>query len=109
MIALEPHQVDAFRALILGFAVAGMVFSAWEYLTDKPPSFRLLEQGGWNAAFSVPVVVMTAPFIILRNTVRGRRFERRSIIFVWLATVISCLWGMAAGKVLLNIIGLFLI
>ncbi|MCA3565685.1 MAG: hypothetical protein IOC90_13390 [Methylocystis sp.] len=108
MVAFEPQQVDAFRALIFGFAVAGLVFSAWEYLTDKPPSFRMLEQGGWNAALSVPLVVITAPFIILRNTVRGRRFERRSIIFVWLATVIACLWGMAAGRVLLNILNGFL-
>jgi hypothetical protein len=108
MVAFEPHQVDAFRALIFGFAVAGLVFSAWQYLTDKPPSFRLLEQGGWSAALSVPVVIVTAPFIILRNTIRGRRFERRSIIFVWLATVFACLWGMAAGKVLLNLLSLFL-
>jgi hypothetical protein len=54
-------------------------------------------------------VVMTAPFIILRNTIRGRRFERRSILFVWLATVIACLWGMAAGRVMLKMVSLLLV
>jgi hypothetical protein len=109
MVAFEPHQLELFRALLLGLAFAGFVASAFQYLTDHPPSFALLEKGGWGAIFSVPLVVMTAPFIILRNTIRGRRFERRSMFFVWLATVIACLWGMAAGKVMLDIIGSFLV
>lgn len=106
MVGLEPGHLDAFKALLFGFAISGFLASAYQYLTDKPPSFGLLQQGGWAAALSVPLVVATAPFIILRNTVRGRRFERRSIFFVWLATVIACLWSLAAGRVLLKIAGL---
>jgi hypothetical protein len=106
MFALEPAQLDAFRALLLGFALAGLLASAFQYLTNNPPSFRLLEQGGLSALLSVPLVVLTAPFIILRNTIRGRRFERRSMFFVWLATVIACIWSMAAGRVTLALLGL---
>jgi hypothetical protein len=106
MFALDPGQIDAFKALLFGFAFAGLLASAFQYLTDHPPSFRLLQQGGWSAVLSVPLVVATAPFIILRNTVRGRRFERRSIVFVWLATVIACVWSMAAGRVILKAMGL---
>jgi hypothetical protein len=106
MVALEPGHLDAFKALIFGFAIAGFLASAFQYLTDRPPSFRLLQQGGWAAMLSVPLIVATAPFIILRNTVRGRRFERRSMVFVWLATVIACVWSMAAGRTLLNLMGL---
>ena len=51
----------------------------------------------------MPLIVFTAPFIILRNTLRGRRFERRPIVFVALATVIACLWGLACGRVLLDL------
>jgi hypothetical protein len=109
MFAFEPHQLDALRALLFGMAFAGLLASAFQYLTDRPPSFTLLQQGGWSAVLSVPLVVITAPFIILRNTIRGRRFERRSIFFVWLATVIACLWGMAAGKVMLNMVSALLI
>ncbi len=104
MVAFEPHQVELLRSLIFGLAFAGFIASAFQYLTNKPPSFTLLQQGGWSAIFSVPLVVVTAPFIILRNTIRGRRFERRSVFFVWLATVIACLWGMAAGKVMLDVL-----
>jgi hypothetical protein len=108
MVAFEPHQLDAVRALMFGMALSGLLFSAFQYLTDSPPSFTMLQRGGWTAALAVPLVVMTAPFIILRNTIRGRRFERRSILFVWLATVIACLWGMAAGRVMLNLFSLML-
>jgi hypothetical protein len=106
---LEPGHIDAFKALLFGFAVAGFLASAYQYLTDRPPSFSLLQKGGWSAAMSLPLVIATAPFIILRNTVRGRRFERRSMIFVWLATVIACVWSMAAGRVILKIAGLVIV
>lgn len=106
MVALEPGHIDAFKALFFGFALAGFLASAFQYMTDRPASFRLLEQGGWSAVLSVPFVVAAAPFIILRNTVRGRRFERRSMIFVWLATVIACVWSMAAGRAMLKLMGL---
>jgi hypothetical protein len=109
MVAFEPHQLELFRALIFGLAFAGFVASGFQYLTNTPPSFALLQKGGWSAVLSVPVVIMAAPFIILRNTLRGRRFERRSMFFVWLATVIACLWGMAAGKVMLDIVGALLV
>ena len=104
MVAFEPGHVDALRALLFGLAFAGLLASAFHYLTDRPASFSMLQQGGWAAILAVPLVMATAPFIILRNTVRGRRFERRSIIFVWLATVIAGLWSMAAGRVMLNLI-----
>jgi hypothetical protein len=106
MVALDPGHLDAFKALLFGFALAGFLAALFQYLTDRPASFRLLEQGGLGALLSVPFVVATAPFIILRNTVRGRRFERRSMIFVWLATVIACIWSMAAGRVALKMMGL---
>jgi hypothetical protein len=107
MVAFEPHQIDALKALALGFAFAGFAFNAFWYVTERPPSFGLLNRGGWGAVLFAPLVATTAPFIILRNTVRGRRFERRSLIFVWLATVIACLWGMAAGAAMMRLASLF--
>ncbi|MGL4634841.1 MAG: DUF6949 family protein [Beijerinckiaceae bacterium] len=109
MVAFEPVHLDALRALLFGFALAGLLASAFQYLTDRPASFTLLQQGGWSAIISVPFVVMAAPFIILRNTIRGRRFERRSMFFVWLATVIACLWSMAAGRFMLDVVAKWLV
>jgi hypothetical protein len=104
MFGLEAAQIEAFKALVFGFAVAGLVSSGFRYFTDRQPSFTQLQRGGVAALASVPLVVLAAPYIILRNTIRGRRFERRSIIFVWLATVIACLWSMAAGRVILDLV-----
>ena len=43
-----------------------------------------------------------APFIILRNTLRGRRLERRPIPFVMIATMIACGWSLLSGHVALD-------
>jgi len=58
----------------------------------------------------VPFVVFTAPFIIMRNTVRGRRIEGRRFEFVMLATIIAGLWSLMSGSLLMRlieIVGLF--
>jgi uncharacterized membrane protein YjjP (DUF1212 family) len=107
--ALEPHKVELLKALVFGLVFSGFVASAFQYLTDRKPSFTLLQTGGWSSILAVPVVVLMAPFIILRNTIQGRRYERRNVFFVWLATVIACLWGMASGRVVLDAISRFLV
>ncbi|MDB5519305.1 MAG: hypothetical protein JWQ17_6063, partial [Tardiphaga sp.] len=38
---------------------------------------------------AVPFLVFAAPFIIMRNTLRGRRIERRRFEFVMMATVLA--------------------
>lgn len=91
-------------ALVVGFLLAGMIASLYQWIADRPPSFGLLQQGGWQAVAAVPLVVAAAPWIILRNTLRGRRFERRPLIFVWLATVIAAAWSLASGRVFLDLV-----
>ena len=45
----------------------------------------------------MPFLVFAAPFIIMRNTVRGRRIENRRFEFVMLATVLAGFWSMMSG------------
>ncbi len=99
---LTPDQIEAFQALFLGIAAAGLLATGFEALTQRRASFELLEVGGPRALASVPLIIFTAPFIILRNTLRGRRFERRPVVFVAVATVIAGLWGLACGRVILD-------
>jgi hypothetical protein len=101
--AVDPSAVESLQALALGFAFAGLLASAFELMTERRASFHLLEAGGVAALASVPVLVFSAPFIILRNTVRGRRFERRPIHFVMLATIIACLWSLLSGRLVLDL------
>ena len=75
---LEPSAVEALKSLVLGFAFAGLLASAFELFTQRRAGFELLQGGGVGAVASVPVVVFSAPFLILRNTVRGKRlFQNR--------------------------------
>ncbi len=55
------------------------------------------------ALASLPILAFGAPFIILRNTVRGRRIERRPVPFVMLATMLACGWSLVSGRLVLDL------
>jgi hypothetical protein len=101
---IEPAAADALLSLALGFAFAGLLASGFEVFTSRKAGFSLLHAGGVAALASVPLVVFCAPFFIIRNTVRGQRIERRPIHYVMLATMIACLWSLACGRVVLDIL-----
>jgi len=99
--SIPPESAQDFLALLIGFAVAGLISTGYQLVTERPASFRLLEQGPHPATFAaIPFLVFAAPFIIMRNTVRGRRIERRRFEFVMMATVIAGLWSLMSGTVL---------
>lgn len=102
---LEPEAIYAFQAIFIGFAFAGLVATAFEMFTARRASFGLLQKGGVLAVASVPVIVFSAPFIILRNTILGRQVEGRPIHFVAMATVIAGFWSMACGQVVMKFAG----
>lgn len=104
---IDPSSVEALEALVLGFAFAGLLASTFELLTARPASFKLLQTGGAAALASVPVLVFSAPFIILRNTVRGRQIEKRPFHFVMLATIVACVWSLLAGRLVLDVVQTF--
>jgi hypothetical protein len=101
---IRPEALDAFQAILVGITAAGVLATGFEAATDEKASFSLLESGDARAIASVPLLVFTAPFIILRNTIRGRRYERRKISAVAAATVLASFWGLACGRVLLDIL-----
>lgn len=101
MLHIEPHQIELIEAIFLGFALAGVTASAFQMIADRPLSFRMLQSGGMILAFFVPLIAVSAPVIILRNSTRGRRFEKRSMHMVAFATIIACFWSMFFGKLLM--------
>jgi hypothetical protein len=97
---VAPQAFDSFFALAIGFAIAGVCATGFRLATERFPSLRLLEAGPAAARFAaVPLLMFAAPYIIMRNTVRGRRIERRRIHFVMIATVIAGLWSLMSGTV----------
>ena len=104
MPAIDPAALESFQALALGLAFAGLLASGFELLTKRKASFRLLQGGTFGSLAAVPVLVFSAPFVILRNTMRGRRLQGRSPGFVMLATIIACLWGLMSGRLMLDLV-----
>jgi uncharacterized protein DUF6949 len=94
-------QAEYFFALMIGFAVAGLLASGYQLVTKRPASFRLLLRGAHPTTFAaVPLLVFAAPFIIMRNTIRGNHIEGRGFSMVMVATIIAGGWSLMSGTVL---------
>jgi hypothetical protein len=95
---MSPDAMNSFFALMIGFAFAGALASGYQAFVDRPAGFGILERNAApRAVMSVPFLVFAAPFIIMRNTIRGRRIENRRIAFVMMATVIAGIWSLMSG------------
>src|SRR6516225_2473873 len=71
---MTPESLQMLFALLIGFAVAGMCSSGYRVFTSRLPSFSQLSTGpGVAALASVPRLVVSAPFLIMRNTILDRR------------------------------------
>ena len=101
-----PNILQAFHALALGFAVAGLLATGYQAVTTSPASLRLIQQGpSFKALVAVMFLTFSAPFIIVRDLIQRRaaadeaqptfsRFE-----FAMLATIAAGLWSLMSGTV----------
>jgi len=87
-------------ALAIGFSVAGLLSSGYQMLMLRPPSFHVLHQAERNQALAaVPFLVFAAPFIIIRNTIRGAHIGGRNFGFAAMAAIVAGLWSLMSGTV----------
>ncbi len=102
---MSPDVLNSLFSLTIGFALAGALTSGYQLLADRPAGFSLLQEGAAPRTFAaVPFLVFAAPFIIMRNTVSGRRVQSRRVEFVMLATVFAGFWSMMCGTVFLRVL-----
>lgn len=101
---MSQTQIDSFLALGLGFAFAGLVMAVYRAWRDQPPSFSMLLAGGPIGLAAIPLLAAAGPAIIMRNTLRGRKYEKRKIHFVAMATVIASFWSIAIGYQLMRLV-----
>lgn len=98
---MSPESVQSFYALALGFAWAGVLATGYQALVRRPASFRLLQRGPRPATFAaIPFLAFAAPFIIMRNTLRARRFDGRRFETVMVATIAAGFWSLMTGSVM---------
>jgi len=95
---MSPDALNSLFALCIGFSLAGALTSGFQAFAQRPAGFGLLQHGVTPQRFAaVPFLVFAAPFIIMRNPLRGARLERRRLEFVMMATVIAGFWSMMSG------------
>ena len=99
------NSMNSLMALALGFAVAGMLSSGYQLLTLQPASFRVLHEGERNKALAaIPFLLFAAPFIIIRNTVRGARVQSAGFGFAMMASLVAGLWSLMSGTVVVMVL-----
>jgi hypothetical protein len=95
---MTPEALNTFFSICIGFALAGALVNGYQAVAERPAGFGLLQEGVAPRTFAaVPFLVFAAPFIIMRNTLRGMRVESRRFEFVMMATVIAGFWSMMSG------------
>lgn len=95
---MSPEALNSLFSLCIGFAFAGALTSGYQAFARRPAGFGLLQEGAVPRTFAaVPFLVFAAPFIIMRNTLRGIQFERRRFEFVFIATVLAGIWSLMSG------------
>src|SRR4026208_1909258 len=115
MCSMSPDALNSLFSLCIGFALAGALTSGYQAtaaraalaaplpgahraMAARPAGFGLLGAGVAPKTFAaVPFLVFAAPFIIMRNTLRGARSVRRGFEFVVMATVLSGFWSLMSG------------
>lgn len=100
---MSPQSFDLLLALALGFAVAGLCSSGYRLLTDRLPSFALLSGGARLTTFAaVPLLIVAAPFLIMRNILLSESDDKavRRFQLVFTATLVAGFWSMMSGRVL---------
>ena len=95
---MTPEAFNTLFSICIGFALAGALVNGYQALAQRPAGFGLLQDGVAPKTFAaVPFLVFAAPFIIMRNTLRGMRVESRRAEFVMMATLIAGFWSMMSG------------
>jgi len=100
---MSPEALQSLVVLLIGFSVAGSLASGYQLVTEQPLSFHVLNGGLQLVTFlAIPVLTFAAPFVIMRNALRGRRIERRRFEFVMMATLFAGFWSLMSGTVVVT-------
>lgn len=100
---MPPESVHSLLALSFGFAVAGLLATFYELVTTEPASFRLLSgRAQPSTLITLPFILLAAPFIIMRNTIRRHDTEAAGFGFAMLATMLAGFWSLASGGLVIE-------
>ena len=93
-----------FFAATVGFVSAGIIGSFYQLVTSQAPQFRVSYETFLAGFGSILFCCFTAPFIIMRNAIRGRRIEQRPVGWLFASAAIAVMWSVCTGIILLEFI-----
>ena len=97
---ISADVIESLFAVAFGFTFAGLCASGCRLVALHLPNFRMLEAGPMVGRLAaVPLLIFSAPYLIMRNTPRGGPLARRRGEVVMVATVIAGLWSLMSGTV----------
>ncbi len=91
-----------FWCISAGYVTAGLLASFYQLLADRPLSFTMLTSTPVASVLAVPLLVMSGPAVIVRNTARGRVVEGRAWGWILASIVIVGFWSFMTGVVVLQ-------
>lgn len=87
-----------------GFVSAGVLGSFIQIWKAEPIGFSV-QYDSWVSGFlGVLLCIFAGPFIIMRNTLRGRRIEGRPLGWVVMASAVASLWSFCTGLLIMHTI-----
>ena len=99
------NSAQSLIALGIGFAFAGALSNGYALVTEKQASFHLLESSERKEALAaVPFLIFAAPYVIMRNTIRGGRKEGGHFGFTAMATLVAGFWALMSGTVVVMLL-----
>ena len=75
---ISADVIESLFAVAFGFTFAGLCASGCRLVALHLPNFRMLEAGPMVGRLAaVPLLIFSAPYLIMRNTLRGGPLARR--------------------------------
>lgn len=87
----------------VGFVTAGIIASFSRMVTGRPLSFAM--RPPVPMLWAIPAVmirIFAAPFILVRNSVRGALIERRPVPWLIMSFLIATFWSFVSGIVVIE-------
>lgn len=99
---MSPEGFENLLVIVLGFAVGGLLSSAYQIVADRPASFAILTRASRAIACAhLPLLVFAAPYLIVRALAAGAGEGPRDVFGVALATLFAAFWSLMSGTVVL--------
>jgi hypothetical protein len=93
-------------AAACGFVVAALLATGYQLVANRPARFEMVrdvaEASLFGAVGRALLVIWAAPYIIMRNAVRGRLVERRPLGWLVASFLIAGIWSVCAGIIVLS-------